>query len=164
MIPGTPPPSPEPKSPPSQGRSPEPISPPSPAPTGACLAETTIEFATAEDGTDCTDIRGEQEPTCVFELCARELQFTYTGNRCNEGFETCNDLSNPTNQARVIINDADDPNRELFRGTVSIGDTITIGDLVNCLPTSIDVSISTATSSDSTPLQTSTIDTSCDGR
>ena len=54
---------------------------------------------------------------------------------CNEGFEICNDLSNPTNQARVIINDADYPNRELFRGTVSIGDTITIGDLVNCLPT-----------------------------
>ena len=90
-----------------------------------------------------------------------ELIFTYTTSSCYEGFETCTDDSTPTSVALIVITGATH-GAELFRCVVSIGDTITFGNLEDCLPDSVSVSV---TSSDgSTPQQSSTVDTSCDGR
>ena len=131
-LPPTPPPTPPPTLPPTP--------PPSPAPTGPCDIDLKFECVgqpgSGFEGVPCTEIPGEQQLTCTCPFCVREVQFQYTGDRCDPTVPAqCEDTPGPSNLANIIECINPTTGNILVETAVSPGDLVTIGDPgSSCLP------------------------------
>jgi hypothetical protein len=139
-------------------------SPPAPA-SQNCGIDLSMVCQSETSNVACTDLKGEEQIQCTCSDCVRELLFRYTGNPCNEGFESCIDQRTWIEDATLLIYKADDLNDILFTETVIPGSEFVVrraeGD---CIADSIAVQVVSAVDGQAVVRQSSIIDTTCDGR
>jgi hypothetical protein len=119
----------------------------------------TYMTCTTVGGVSCDELTGEQFIECgCSDDCARELIYRYTGASCAPGAASCTDSGTNGDSATVLIQGG---GTTFFDGLVQVGDSTVISNSGECLPNSLDVSVSPQGSQ--TTSQTVTVDSTCSG-
>ncbi|CAB9517223.1 receptor-like protein kinase [Seminavis robusta] len=145
---------------PSMTPSSSPSDVPSAAPTPLAPCEVSVEMDCATtDGTECTQLNGEQFVECDCpDSCARELVYRYTGATCASSLVGCTDTNPLTTEATIVI---ESEGTTLFDAVVRLGTDITITNGGQCIPDSLQATVSQSYGSQ--PSQTVIIDSTCGG-
>lgn len=136
---------------------------PTSMPTVGCIVVTELTCTEELTNLDCDDIPQIDELFCQCTQCSTSVTFIYTADSCADlvtGAEnTC--IGGTTNQGSAEITVTYN-GRELYSEVVAKGDSFTVTDGNNCLPSAEAFEIEIAPPGGGNPDQTVTLTTRCD--